>query len=195
MLEASIPPVVALVSSTGGMDALTRVLRSLPRTFPAPVIALQHSDPRRDSRLASVLATRCNLRVTEALEGDRLTAGHVWVAPAGRHTLVTSQASIALIPSGAFPPHRPSADMLLVSMAVALGHRTIVVVLSGLGHDGATGATAVHHFGGTVIASDEASSLEYDMPAASIARADTVDHVRDLDAIAELLEELVAARH
>ena len=60
--------------------------------------------------------------------------------------------------------------------------------------DGATGATAVHHFGGTVIASDEASSLAYEMPAASIAREGTVDLVRDLDTIAELLEELVSGQ-
>jgi len=194
MMPAFQPPVVALVSSVGGLDALTRVLTRLPSTFPAPLLALQHADPRHDSRLGTVLASRCRVTVAEANQGDRLAAGHVLVAPSGQHTLVTAEQKIALIPSKQFPPYRPSADLLLVSLALSMGPRAVVTVLSGLGRDGATGATAVHHFGGTVIASDEASSLAYEMPAASIAREGTVDLVRDLDTIAELLEELVSGQ-
>lgn len=194
MVDDSYPPVVALVASAGGLDALTRVLAPLPASFPAPLLALQHTDPRHPSHLAELLHARCRLPTAEAREDDPLTAGQVLVAPSNRHTLVTNERRVALIASGDFPPYRPSADLLLLSLSLSVGRKAIVAVLSGLGHDGATGATAVHHFGGTVIASDAASSSEYAMPAASIARTDTVDHVRDLDTIGRLLEELAAAR-
>ena len=99
---------------------------------------------------------------------------------------------MALIESGARPPYRPSADLLLTSLALAVGSRAVAVVLSGHGIDGATGATAVHHFGGMVIASDEATSTEYSMPGATIGRDTIIDHAIALDEIAALLLTLTA---
>jgi two-component system chemotaxis response regulator CheB len=78
-------------------------------------------------------------------------------------------------------------------MALAVGSRAIAVVLSGKGNDGATGATAIHHFGGVVIVTDEASSLEYAMPQATLDRGHLVDHVVPLDEVAALLVGLSTA--
>lgn len=99
---------------------------------------------------------------------------------------------MALIPSGGLPPYRPSADLLLVTAASALGSRLIVVVLSGRGNDAATGASAVHRFGGTVIATDMATSAESAMPHATITRDDAIAHVLALDDVAGLLTALVS---
>jgi two-component system chemotaxis response regulator CheB len=121
----------------------------------------------------------------------------VIVAPAGRHVLITPDGagpSTTLILSGAYPPSRPSADLLLATLATAVGDRAIAVILSGGGHDGATGATAVHVCGGTVLATDEASSATYSMPLAAIKRDEIVDHVLPLDQIAATLQRLVEAR-
>ena len=183
-------PVVALVCSAGGLDALTRVLGPLPADFPAAVLVLQHIDPEAFSSLPSILARRTALTVLNATDGLSLRPGQALVAPPGRHTLVTSQGTTALIESGARPPYRPSADLLLTSLALSLGPRVIAVVLSGHGIDGATGATAVHHFGGLVIASDEASSTEFSMPQATIGRDTIVDHTVGLDNIPKLLLRL-----
>jgi two-component system, chemotaxis family, protein-glutamate methylesterase/glutaminase len=184
--------VVALVCSAGGLNALTHVLAALPADLPAAVIALQHHDPAQRSMLAAILARRTRLPVTTAVDGDRIVPGRVLVAPAGQHLLATAAGTVALIASGAIPPARPSADLLLTSLALTAGARTIAVVLSGYGSDGATGATAVHHFGGTVIATDEATSTQYAMPAATIGRPAITDHVVALDSVAELLTALVA---
>jgi two-component system, chemotaxis family, protein-glutamate methylesterase/glutaminase len=92
----------------------------------------------------------------------------------------------------AAPPSRPSADLLLTTPAIAAGPRAIAVVLSA-GHDGATGASAIHAFGGTVVASDEASWSSFGMPRAAIARDDVVDHVVALKDVAALLVSLVGA--
>lgn len=180
-------PVVALVCSAGGLDALTRVLSGLPAGFPAALLVLQHIDPDANSSLPAILGRRTALIVEDATEGAALRPGHVLVAPPGRHTLVTTLGTVALIESGERPPYRPSADLLLTSLALAVGPRAVAVVLSGHGVDGATGATAVHHFGGKVIASDEASSTEFSMPGATIHRDTIVDHAVPLDDIPALL--------
>jgi two-component system chemotaxis response regulator CheB len=183
--------VVALVCSAGGFDALTAVLAPLPADLPAAILVLQHLEPGRASHLP-VLLDRCTaLPVSPAVDGDRLTAGRVLVAPSGQHTLITAGAAVALIPSGTAPPYRPSADLLLVTAAIATGPRLIAVVLSGRGNDAATGATAVHRFGGTVIVSSVDSSTQPAMPQATIDRDDITGHVVPLQDVAGLLISLV----
>jgi two-component system chemotaxis response regulator CheB len=193
-MEQAAFPVVALVCSTGGLDALTRVLGPLPADFPAAVLVLQHIHPAAHSSLTSILARRTALSVAEVADGSELRPGQILVAPPGRHTLVTGQGTVALIESGARPPYRPSADLLLTSLALAVGPRAVAVVLSGHGIDGATGATAVHHFGGVVVASDEASSTEFSMPGATIDRDTILDHALAVDEIAALLIALTGTR-
>ena len=180
--------VVALVCSAGGLDALTQVLSPLPADLPAAVIVLQHMEPDRASELPAILERRTALPVAPVVDGDRLTVARIWVCPPGQHTLVTGDLSLALIPSGALPPYRPSADLLLTTLAVAAGSRAIAVVLTGRGNDA---ATAVHRFGGTVIASTLASSTEASMPQATIDRDDAIDHIVAVDDVAELLRALV----
>ena len=184
-------PIVALVCSMGGLRALGHVLRDLPAPLGAAVIVLQHVDPSVPSSLAAILSKHCALPVAPARDGGLLAPGHVVVAPSGRHTLVTGDGRIALIASGARPPYRPSADLLLTSLALAVGPRAIAVILTGYGNDGATGATAVHHFGGIVIATNEATSTEYAMPHATIDRETVTDHVVSLDDVAGLMVGLI----
>jgi two-component system, chemotaxis family, protein-glutamate methylesterase/glutaminase len=183
-------PIVAMVSSVGGLDALGRVLRSLPTDLPAAFIALQHADPTRVSHLAEILDRSAPLPVCDAQDGAVLAPGRVVVAPSGFHTLVTRDRTIALVGSGQRPPLRPSADLLLATLAVSAGPNAVAVVLSGFGHDGAVGVTAVKRLGGTVIASDLATSQESSMPEAAIDTGN-VDQVLPLDDIAQALIELV----
>jgi two-component system, chemotaxis family, protein-glutamate methylesterase/glutaminase len=177
----------------GGLDALNRVLKTMPVQLPAGVIALQHAEPARASHLATLLNRTAPLPVTEARDGAALSAGHVVVAPSGFHTLITSDRTVALVRSGQHPPSRPSADLLLTSLAVAVGPDAIAVVLTGLGHDGAAGATAIKRLGGTLIASSTATSREPSMPEATIDTGQ-VDRVLALDDIGPALAELVSER-
>ncbi len=79
---------VALAASSGGLAALSQVLSTLPASFPAPILVLQHLDPDHRSWLAEILARRTGLRVVEARDGGRLAAGSVFIAPPGHHLLV-----------------------------------------------------------------------------------------------------------
>lgn len=184
--------VVALVCSTGGLEALRRMLPGLPATFPAAVVVLRHCAPSAPDMFPAMLRPHTVLPVAAARDGDDLLPGRILTAPGGFHTLITGHGTIALIAAGPVPPCRPSADLLLTSLALAIGPRATAVVLSGHGSDGATGASAVHRFGGTVIVSDPADAQVVDMPDAVIARGGIVDHVAALDQVPGLLMVAVA---
>ncbi len=185
-------PVVALVASAGGLQALTDVLERLPSELPASVVVLLHQDPDRPADvLRKLLANRSALPVSLAEDRQPLIASRVLVIPPGRHLLVTATRRVSVFKSGVFPPNRPSADLLFATMASALGPRAIAVVLSGTGHDGATGATAIHACGGTVIATDKTTSAEYGMPRATIERDHAIDHIVALKDIANLIDQTV----
>jgi len=184
--------VIALVASVGGLDAVSRILGALPDALDASVIVLIHQSPDRANALVELLGRRSKLPVLEAEHGMPLRSGTVVVAPPGKHLLVTPDATVALIVSGAAPPSRPSADLLLSTLAISVGRRATAVVLSGGGHDGATGASVIHEFGGTVIATDEASSSAFSMPQATIERDGVIDHIVALDEVADLLASIVS---
>lgn len=178
---------IALVSSAGGLSATLQVLDGLPRDLPACVLVLQHSPPHRRHGLAELLAARVGRPVGPAEDDAPLTAGMTWVAPSGCHTLVTPARRLSLIVSGSFPPARPSADLLLTSMALSLGPDATAVIMSGAGHDGATGATAIHKHGGLVMTSDESTSQHFSMPKSTIERDSAVDKVIPVHHIADHL--------
>jgi two-component system chemotaxis response regulator CheB len=186
-------PIIALIASAGGVDALSRVLKMLPSDLPAAVVVLLHLSPDQDSQLPLILSRVSALDVGTARDGERLVRGRVIVVPPGKHLLVTHDLRVVLIPSGPYPPSRPSGDLLLATLATAGRERVVAVVLSGTGHDAATGVTAVHRFGGTVLASDEASSQSFSMPSAAIRRDDAMDRVAHLDDLGTLLVQLVTA--
>jgi two-component system chemotaxis response regulator CheB len=161
-------PVVALVTSAGGLDALSEVLASLPADLPAAVLIAQHTQPGYASRLAYLLDRRTALTVKTAADGDTLVPGTALVVPPARHLLVTSQARIGLIDVGTIPPARPSADLLLATLAVACGPRSLAVVLTGSGTDAQAGIRAIAHCGGTVFAQDRATAAYTGMPTAAM---------------------------
>src|SRR5438093_4527446 len=147
--------IVAIAASAGGLSALSRVLADLPPSFPVPVVVLQHLDPRHRSLSADILSRRTALSVKEAQAEDIVEAGQVYIAPPNRHILVTTDGGLALTQTELVNFVRPSADLLFDSVAAGYRDRSIAVVLTGTGSDGAMGVQAVKKMGGTVIAQDE----------------------------------------
>lgn len=182
-------PVVALVASAGGLDALSQVLAALPASLPAAVLVLQHLESGRVSLLPHILNTRTALRVRPAADGDALRAGTVYVAPSGRHLSIREGRTLALTDTPPVNHSRPSADVLLDSLAGA-GAPVVAVVLTGRGRDGAAGSVHVRDSGGTVLAQDRGTSMHFGMPDAAV-RAGGVSEVLPLDAIAPRLLRLV----
>ena len=174
--------VVAIVGSAGGIGALEVVLQALPGELDAAVLALIHLPPAAPSVLPAILARTTALQVQQAQEGEQLAAGVVFVAPPDAHLLVAADGTLALDRSEVVHHVRPSADVLLLSLAGNHRGRCAAVVLSGTGIDGAAGAAAVERAGGHVFAQDEATSEYFGMPGAAIL-AGGVDEVLPLDAI------------
>ena len=154
------------MTSAGGLDALSRVLAPLPADLPATVIVVQHHSPDTPSALVEILSRRTTLPVRAAQDGDVLTVATVLIAPPAQHLLVTSEAQLGLIKSGDLPPARPSADLLLTTLAVTCGPRALAVVLTGKGTDAQAGIRAISHCQGTVFAQSQLSSEHFGMPGA-----------------------------
>ncbi|WP_047866475.1 chemotaxis protein CheB [Rubrobacter aplysinae] len=179
---------VVIGSSAGGIEALSRVLGSLPEDFPAPVVIAQHMHPERESHLEDLLARQSRLPVETVQDHTPLSAGTVFVVPADRHANVTDR-EIEVHEDGHGRP-KPSIDLLLTSAAEVYGENLVAVILSGSGSDGTDGARAVKRSGGTVVVQDPESAEFSGMPA-SLAPS-TVDIVSDLDGIGGLLSDLLS---
>jgi len=175
--------VVGCAASAGGLRALSTVLALLPAEFPAPIVVVQHLDRRHPSLLAGILARATPLFVKEAQEGEGLRPGVVFLAPPDRHLLVNANATLTLTRTELVHFVRPSADLLFESLAASVKARTLAVVLTGTGSDGAMGLRAIKRMGGATIAQDEATSEFFGMPDAAIRTGD-VDRVLPLDQIA-----------
>jgi len=182
--------VVAVVGSAGGIGALKVVLGGLPAGLDASVLAIIHLMPAAPSLLPAILARATELRVEQAVDGAPLERGVVWVAPPDAHMLVDEHETIRLDKSELVHHVRPSADVLLLSLAGNHRGPCTAIVLSGTGIDGAAGAAAVNRGGGYVLAQDEATSEYFGMPGAAIL-AGGVDDVLPLDAIAPAVVESV----
>jgi two-component system, chemotaxis family, protein-glutamate methylesterase/glutaminase len=183
--------VVAVAASAGGLKALIRVLSELPADFPAAIVVVQHLDPRHRSLMADLLSRRTALSVKEAEDGDHLKPGCVYTAPPDRHLLVNPDGSISLTKTELVHFLRPSADLMLESVAAAYRDKALAVVLTGTGTDGSMGVRAVKSIGGTVIAQDEATSEFFGMPGAAI-ETGSVDFVLALDEIGSALVSLAS---
>lgn len=182
--------VVAIGSSAGGLRALTVVLTDLSDAFPAPVLIVQHLDPRYESHMADILSRRTTMRVVEAEEGVKIEPGTVYLAPPGRHMLV-EQDRIRLTTTELVHFARPSVDLLFESVAAAYGSKAVGVILTGSGFDGALGIRAIKETDGLTIVQDPETAENSGMPHAAVATG-AADLVLPLEEIAETLWRVTA---
>ncbi len=161
--------IVAIGSSTGGVEALKEVITILPADSP-PILITQHMPPRFTASFAARLDTLSAVSVTEAKDGVRIFPGHVYIAPGDFHLLLHRSGGHYYTKLSHDPPvsgHRPSVDVLFNSVAEHAGHNAIGVILTGMGKDGAAGLKKMLEAGAQTIGQDEASSLVYGMPKAA----------------------------
>lgn len=161
--------VVAVVTSTGGPQALHGFLAGLPSDFALPIVVVQHIVEGFTEGLCRWLNAKVCLRVKIACQGERLHSGTVYVAPDQAHLTITRRHTVALQETPPVGGFRPSANVLLTSVAAVEGPDAIAVVLTGMGSDGLEGARAVAAAGGTVLAQDEATSVVFGMPGVVVA--------------------------
>jgi two-component system chemotaxis response regulator CheB len=187
------PAVLVIGSSTGGPEALARVLPQLPASLPVPVLLVQHMPPVFTRQFAQRLDRLCALRVVEAADGSPLAPGTVHLAPGDHHLVVRAagRSAAAGMQTGLTqgPPEnfcRPAVDPLFRSAVTAYDGAVLAVVLTGMGADGRSGAAEVRAAGGTVVVQDQATSVVWGMPGA-IAQAGLADEILPLDRVPEAI--------
>jgi two-component system chemotaxis response regulator CheB len=179
---------IAIAVSTGGPQALARLLPALPAGLQAPVLIAQHISDGFAQGMAQWLDTLCTLRVAVARDGEALLPGRIYIADPATHMTLAPGNLIHLSPREPGDIYRPSCDRLLNSVAMA-GPLAIGVILTGMGRDGAQGIATIAAAGGTTLAQDEASSVVFGMNREAILGGG-VQRVLPLDAIAGELTRL-----
>lgn len=165
--------VVAIGASTGGMHALSRLLRLFPPAFQTPILVTQHLPVSFMPYFAAQLAVLAGRPCEVASDRLRISPGRMIVAPGDAHLrcvdLGDGTGAIRLSHDRAISGCMPSVDPMFASLAQVYGPRVLAIVLSGMGRDGAEGARAIHDAGGCVVVQDQASSVVWGMPGAVVA--------------------------
>lgn len=161
---------MAIGTSTGGPVALQTILTKLPKSFPVPILLVQHMPAAFTSAFAARLNSMCEISVKEAENGDVLKAGHAYLAPGGKQMIVDGVGSGAkiLIKEDASDrlTYKPSVDITFASVGKVYKGQVLALVLTGMGADGRDGARFLQQQGATIWAQDEDSCVVYGMPQA-----------------------------
>lgn len=178
--------VVAIGCSTGGPDALSKLLRALPARLPVPIVVVQHMPPVFTRMFAERLDKTCALSVVEAVDNASLLSGTVYIAPGDLHLEVVRRGSDVSTRLHSGPPEnfcRPAVDVLFRSVAKAYGKGALALVLTGMGQDGRKACELLHQAGAEIVAQDETTSVVWGMPGA-VTNAGLADVVLPLEDLA-----------
>lgn len=178
---------IVVGSSAGGVEALSILVSSLPKNFPAPIVLAQHLDPNRPSTLDVILQRRSALPIERVNTSSVLENGKIYVIPSNRHVSINDHRVEVMEDRGKRP--RPSVDLLLTTAAQAYGDHLFAVILTGSGSDGAAGAVEVKNAGGTVIVQDPQTARYPSMPLAL--PPTVIDFEERVEQIGSLLYDLL----
>jgi len=187
--------ILGIGASTGGTEAIRRVLSSLPADAPGTVIA-QHIPQAFSEPFARRLDQYCALTVRQAREGEEIRVGHAYVAPGHQHLRVKRSGARFLCSLGdddLVSGHRPSVDVLFDSLARSAGQNAIGALLTGMGQDGARGLLAMREAGARTMIQDERSSVVWGMPGAA-AKLGAAEAEVSLDSIASTVMDWLKRR-
>lgn len=178
--------IVSIGTSTGGPKALQEIIPKLPKDFPVPIVIAQHMPPNFTKPFAERLNQLSQLQVKEAEEGEAIKPGVVYIAPGRGHMRLKRRGIEAIVTISEDKEefiYRPSVDALMLSVAETFPGRSLGVILTGMGNDGAKGCKKIKETGGRVFAQDEESCVVYGMPKA-VVEAGIADKVIPLEEMA-----------
>ncbi|MBO9193032.1 protein-glutamate O-methylesterase CheB [Rhizobium sp. 16-449-1b] len=187
--------VVAIGSSTGGVEALITVLQKFPANCP-PTVITQHMPSTFTKSFAERLNRLCAPVVQEATDGARLEIGKIYLAPGGeRHLQVVNPSApcCRLVERAPVNGHRPSVDVLFDSVAELAGRNAVGVILTGMGRDGAAGLLKMRHAGARTLGQNEKTSVVYGMPRVAF-ELGAVEQQLPLNAIGEEILKMTARK-
>lgn len=179
--------IVAIAASTGGPQAIYRILSQLPAAFPVPIVITQHIAEGFTQGMVDWLNMGTPLKVVVAAHGDVLVPGYVYVNPAEHSMRITEQGMVILGSREAGQVYHPSCNVMLGSVASAYRKGAVGLIMSGMGDDGVTGMQAIKAAGGATLAQDAKSSVVFGMNRLAVERG----HIGRVVALADIPAELV----
>lgn len=194
-LAESTDKVIAIGASTGGTEAIRRVIEEFPSNTPGVVI-VQHMPPGFTKMFSDRLNQLAHMEVREAQDGDRIRTGLILIAPGGMQLKVVRSGGFYQVRCGGTDKvsgHCPSVDVMMHSVAEQVGNNAIGAMLTGMGQDGAEGMLAMKNAGARCIAQDEASSVVFGMPKVAFEKGGA-DRLVSLDKIAPSLLGLLTEK-
>lgn len=186
------PYVLAIACSTGGPQALSKLLQALPAAFPCPIIIAQHIADGFAKSMVEWLDSVTELNVQLALENDLLRAGSVYILPPEHHLVVKKHHRLAAIARKASDVYHPSCNLLLESVAEVYRDKAVGLIMTGMGSDGCRGIEAIYQQGGKTLAQDEVTSVVFGMNKFAIDK-NVIHKILPLEKLAGAL--MAMARH
>jgi len=186
---------ILLGASTGGTEAIKEFLLDMPPTCP-PILIVQHMPPGFTASFAKRLDGLCRVTVKEAVDGERVLPGHVYIAPGGKHMVLKRSGAFyqtAVNDDAPVSLHRPSVDKLFLSAVPNVGANTVAVLMTGMGKDGAQGMLALRQAKVYTVTQSEATCVVYGMPREAV-QIGASDVAVDLPEIAARVLERIAGR-
>src|SRR5262245_7694448 len=183
--------IIAIGASTGGTEAIKKVLVGLPADSPG-ILITQHIPKAFSTSFARRMNESCAMTVCEAEDGQQVLAGHVYIAPGDRHLYLIRDGAryVCRLDDGApVNRHKPSVDVLFKSVAKCAGENAIGALFTGMGRDGAKGLREMRAAGSRTVAQDEATSVVWGMPGEAVAIG-AAEQVISIDDMAECLQSL-----
>lgn len=184
---------LAIGASTGGPNAIARVLSDLPKPIDYAIVVIQHVDPAFSETVASWIARASGVPVTPAQTGQHPTPGLALIASTHDHLVMLPGGALRYTSEPKENPYRPSVDVFLESVAACHRERAVAVLLTGMGRDGARGMKAMREAGFTTIAQDEKTSVVWGMPRAAI-EAGAAEEVLALERIGPVAASALGRR-
>jgi two-component system chemotaxis response regulator CheB len=176
--------------SSGGMEVLYMILKSLQGSFPLPLIIVQHMHSNSDNYLAQSLNEKCKMTVKEAEEKENIKPGNVYIAPPNYHLLIEDDRTFSFAITERVNFARPSIDVLFETAADVYKEKLIGIILTGANYDGSQGLKKIKDMGGMAIVQDPFTAKIESMPRAALAATD-VDYILPPEKIGSALVKLV----
>lgn len=187
--------IVAIGTSTGGPKALQAVLNKLPRNFPAPIVIVQHMPSGFTKSLAKRLDHVCNIHVKEAVDGERLRSATAYIAPGNYHMAINDQLEISVYKAKERDGHRPSVNILFESIAELTNLQKLILILTGMGKDGAKGIRKIkeHDEDAVILVESIETAIIHGMPRAVLETGYVSEELR-LETIGDTIIQYIMKR-
>jgi two-component system, chemotaxis family, protein-glutamate methylesterase/glutaminase len=185
---------IVIGASSGGLHALSTLLSAIPKNYMLPIIVVQHRSKEERDLLETVLQHKCEIRIKQADEKEKITGGFVYIAPPNYHLMVESDMTFSLSADALVKFSRPSIDVLFETASHVYTKTLIGIILTGSGSDGASGMLSIKENNGVTIAQDPQEAHDPAMPIAAI-RTGAINRVLPLKEIVAFLKQVEKTPH